>query len=95
LYDFACSTSLDKSLLPLLIRTISKLSKDSGEVPPCLSLEGVQVISQHPVDGGGLGDVWKGQIEQHAIAVKTMRLPSYVVDAACKVLTASQPSELG
>jgi hypothetical protein len=46
------------------------------------------MTSQHRVDCGGWGDVWKGQIENHVIAVKAMRFPASVNDEVRKVLMA-------
>ena len=39
-----------------------RLSKTSGMYPQCLQIENVQQIGEHPVAGGGFGDVWKGRL---------------------------------
>jgi serine/threonine protein kinase len=79
--------ALDKSLQRLLIRTIAKLSKKSGQVPSCLMLRGVREIGEHLVDGGSFGDVWKGVVEGHVIAIKAMRFFGSHVDDAHKVFS--------
>ena len=40
-----------------------RLAKKSGLCPSCLTIQGVARLGEHPVDGGGFGDIWKGRLE--------------------------------
>ena len=53
---------------------IVKLSKNSGLYPECLILRGVQKLGQDAVAGGSFGDIWKGDVGGHMIAIKVMRI---------------------
>ncbi|KAF9263004.1 kinase-like protein [Marasmius fiardii PR-910] len=45
-----------------IFTTMIRLCKASGHYPRCLILQNVRKIGEHPVGGGGFGDVWKGTI---------------------------------
>jgi hypothetical protein len=55
------------------VSAIVKLSKKSGLYPQCLILRGVQKLGQDAVAGGSFGDIWKGEVDGHIIAIKVMR----------------------
>ncbi|KAG1731474.1 TKL/TKL-ccin protein kinase [Suillus paluster] len=56
-----------------IIREIVALSKNSSLFPRCLILEDVRIQAGGPVFGGGFGDIWKGDMGEHAVAIKVMR----------------------
>ncbi|KAK7031183.1 hypothetical protein VNI00_013599 [Paramarasmius palmivorus] len=46
-----------------ICQTMVRLAKKSGLCPSCLTIQGVARLGEHPVDGGGFGDIWKGRLE--------------------------------
>jgi hypothetical protein len=66
------------------VRALLKLSNKSGLYPECLKLQGVQISGRDAVAGGSYGDIWKGCIDSHVIAIKVMRV--FGVDDVQKVL---------
>lgn len=68
--DFYPNASFRRLNLSALI----KLSKTSGLYPKCLVLTGIQSAEENAIDGGGFGDVWKGQFRNHMIAMKVLRV---------------------
>jgi len=65
---------LDKRLKRPYIKALIRLSRLSGLYPECLVLRGVKRTGNCAVAGGGFGEVWKGAIKQHAIAIKALRV---------------------
>ncbi|KAL0060008.1 mitogen-activated protein kinase kinase kinase [Marasmius tenuissimus] len=63
------SSPLRSTILTIMVR----LSKNSGHFPKCLVIKNVKKQGEHPVGGGGFGDVWKGTID-HAGSTQTVCL---------------------
>jgi len=71
---------------PVFVSALNKLSQRSGLCPACLIIRGVQKTSSYPITGGSSGEIWKGKIGSHNVAIKILR--QYVVsnrDAFLKV----------
>jgi hypothetical protein len=66
------------SLHPYLRRfsmgLLIKLAHESGLYPKCLIQRDIQLIGHHPFGGGGFGDVWRGLMKGHLVAVKVLRM---------------------
>lgn len=58
---------------PRHIKALITLSKQSGLVPDCLILNGVEVEG-HAVAAGGFGDVYKGRLKTQEIALKVLKV---------------------
>ncbi|KAJ7430454.1 kinase-like domain-containing protein, partial [Mycena galericulata] len=69
LLDLPC----DHKSRPLLSKALVRLSRASGLHPTCFSLSGLQKVGDQ-VAAGGFGDIWKGLVEGHRVAVKVMRI---------------------
>jgi hypothetical protein len=54
-------------------KTLVKLSRSSTRYPDRLVLKGVE-IKGYPVASGGFGDVYKGQLGNHDLAVKVLKV---------------------
>ncbi|KAJ8080062.1 hypothetical protein PM082_016889 [Marasmius tenuissimus] len=63
------SSLLRSTILTIMVR----LSKNSGHFPKCLVIKNVKKQGEHPVGGGGFGDVWKGTVD-HAGSTQTVCL---------------------
>ncbi|ESK82545.1 hypothetical protein Moror_3707 [Moniliophthora roreri MCA 2997] len=59
LADYAVTTS---PLRSLIYKAMLRLSSNSGLHPQCLAINHVEKLDDHPVAGGGFGDVWKGML---------------------------------
>ncbi|KAL0576279.1 Rho guanine nucleotide exchange factor, partial [Marasmius crinis-equi] len=68
------SIPLRSSVFSIMIR----LAKNSGLHPKCLSIQNVKKVGNHPVGGGGFGDVWEGVVEdptlKHSVCLKVVRM---------------------
>lgn len=64
---------LDGRYSSKLVRALVKLAKRSGLYPECLKIEGCKVLKTQ-VAAGSFGDIYKGELEGQAIAVKVVRL---------------------
>ena len=60
-------------MIPLLVKTISKLSKVSALYPRSLVLQGLHIPEKNIIDGGGYGDIYKGHVHGDPVAVKALR----------------------
>ncbi|KAK1227386.1 Rho guanine nucleotide exchange factor [Marasmius sp. AFHP31] len=58
----------------MIFHVILGLSKRSGLYPRCLTLENVDKLGEHPVAGGGFGDVWKGRVADQSVCLKVVRV---------------------
>ncbi|KLO15208.1 kinase-like protein [Schizopora paradoxa] len=56
-----------------LLDTLLQLAINSGIVPKCLHVRGVNNVGQFPIASGGFGDVWRGEWEDRTVALKTVR----------------------
>jgi len=57
------------------VKVVIELSQRSGQYPECLVLKGVQLqMGEHAVAGGSFADIWKGQIQGQAVAIKVLRV---------------------
>lgn len=56
-----------------LLETLLQLAINSGIVPKCLHVRGVNNVAQFPIASGGFGDVWRGEWEDRTVALKTVR----------------------
>lgn len=63
---------MQDSLKALYMGAIITLARKSGLYPQCLHLEGV-TIATRPVASGTFGDIYKGEVRGHAVAVKVFR----------------------
>ncbi|KAH7925390.1 kinase-like protein [Leucogyrophana mollusca] len=59
---------------PALVRAIIKLSRNSGLYPECLVLRNLDTRGLNPVCGGSFGDICKGTLAGHAVAIKILRV---------------------
>lgn len=69
--------TVDSAYKPRHIKTLVRLSRSSGLYPECLVLNGVN-IEVHSIASGSFGDIHKGSIGQHTIAVKILKLCSKI-----------------
>ncbi|KAK7019396.1 hypothetical protein VNI00_018085 [Paramarasmius palmivorus] len=53
---------VSKNLRASICQTMVRLSKRSSLCPGCLTIRGVTKLGEHPVAGGGFGDIWKGHL---------------------------------
>lgn len=65
---------LDASLKRLHTGALIKLSRYSVLYPECLTLTGIQLVGDAPIDVGNYGDIWKGLLSGQVIAVKMLRI---------------------
>ncbi|KAL0569037.1 hypothetical protein V5O48_012933 [Marasmius crinis-equi] len=72
---------LRSSILKLMLR----LSKSSGLCPNCLAIKNVKKLGEHPVGGGGFGDVWRGKIGDQVVCLKVVKV--YLVSDVKKLMT--------
>ncbi|KAK1222896.1 hypothetical protein PQX77_014318, partial [Marasmius sp. AFHP31] len=57
-----------------IFKVMLHLSKNSGMYPECLTIKNVEKLGEHPVAGGGFGDVWKGRIAEQNVCLKIVRV---------------------
>ncbi|KAJ8080064.1 hypothetical protein PM082_016891 [Marasmius tenuissimus] len=69
----ADSPTISSQLRSIIFTIMIRLSKNSGCCPKCLVIQNVEKQGEHPVGGGGFGDVWKGTIN-HAGSVRAVCL---------------------
>ena len=55
------------------VQALIRLSAATGLYPECLVSEGIE-INKYAVGGGGFGDVFKGRLQDQAIAVKVFKV---------------------
>ncbi|KAL0579172.1 hypothetical protein V5O48_002853 [Marasmius crinis-equi] len=70
------STRLRSSVFSIMVR----LAKNSGLHPKCLSIQNVEKLGNHPVGGGGFGDVWEGVVGDGSM-LKLSLLRGYLREA--------------
>ncbi|KAL0058747.1 Rho guanine nucleotide exchange factor [Marasmius tenuissimus] len=74
----ADSPDIPSRLRSTILQIMLRLSKKSGLCPECLVIQNVQQQGQHPVGGGGFGDVWKGTIghagSTRAVCLKVVKV---------------------
>lgn len=75
--------SLDMDSKRRLVRTLTKLSKSSNEVPQALMLDNVSIGEY--IAQGGFGSVHKGTWKDHKVAVKIVRARKTNVEELAKV----------
>ncbi|KNZ78276.1 putative serine/threonine-protein kinase [Termitomyces sp. J132] len=51
-----------------------RISSRSGLYPACYELKDVVQTEEHPVEGGGFADIYKGYLKGRAVCMKTIRL---------------------
>jgi hypothetical protein len=54
-----------------------RLSKKTGLGPSCFTIRGVTRVGEHPVAGGGFGDIWKGRFggtNGHSVCLKVVKM---------------------
>ncbi|KAJ7819527.1 kinase-like domain-containing protein, partial [Mycena leptocephala] len=61
---------------PLLFKALIRLSRASGLHPECLPLGIIPRLGQL-VAGGGFGDIYKGVISEHVVAIKIIKVYDY------------------
>ncbi|KAL0057350.1 hypothetical protein AAF712_016016, partial [Marasmius tenuissimus] len=57
-----------------IFKVMLHLSKNSGMYPECLTIKNVEKLGEHPVAGGGFGDVWKGRVADQTVCLKIVRV---------------------
>ncbi|KAG5350239.1 hypothetical protein C0989_012012, partial [Termitomyces sp. Mn162] len=57
-----------------LIVATQRISSRSGLYPACYELKDVVQTEEHPVEGGGFADIYKGYLKGRAVCMKTIRL---------------------
>ncbi|KAK1223870.1 Rho guanine nucleotide exchange factor [Marasmius sp. AFHP31] len=57
-----------------IFKVMLHLSKNSGMYPECLTIKNVEKLGEHPVAGGGFGDVWKGRVAERTVCLKIVRV---------------------
>ncbi|KAJ8077705.1 hypothetical protein PM082_002138 [Marasmius tenuissimus] len=57
-----------------IFKVMLHLSKNSGMYPECLTIKNVEKLGEHPVAGGGFGDVWKGRVAEQTVCLKVVRV---------------------
>ncbi|KAK1223868.1 Rho guanine nucleotide exchange factor [Marasmius sp. AFHP31] len=57
-----------------IFKVMLHLSKNSGMYPECLTIKNVEKLGEHPVAGGGFGDVWKGRVAEQTVCLKIVRV---------------------
>ncbi|KAJ8088413.1 Receptor-interacting serine/threonine-protein kinase 1 [Marasmius tenuissimus] len=67
-------TNRDPRLRSSILRMMLHLSKRSGLCPNCLNIKNVKKVGEHPVGGGGFGDVWKGKIDNEVVCLKMVKV---------------------
>ncbi|KAL0067777.1 hypothetical protein AAF712_005217 [Marasmius tenuissimus] len=80
------SPDVEIKLRTSILRMMLYLSKRSGLCPSCLNINDVKRVGEHPIDGGGFGDVWMGEIENHLVCLKVVKL--YLISDVQKLLKA-------
>ncbi|KIM77961.1 hypothetical protein PILCRDRAFT_607034 [Piloderma croceum F 1598] len=58
---------------PRHVKALLKLCRASGLYPESLALKGIE-MERHPVDNGGYGDVYKGQLHGRKLAIKVLKV---------------------
>jgi hypothetical protein len=76
---------LDVPARSRVLSVLVELSKESSQYPECLILRDVEKKSGYPVDQGGCGDIWRGEIGGHDVAIKVMRV--WTAKTSSKVLS--------
>ncbi|KAG6824620.1 hypothetical protein H0H92_006320, partial [Tricholoma furcatifolium] len=66
--------NLDATFRAILIAATSRISTRSGLFPTSYELQGVVQESPHPVDAGGIADIYKGSFQGQAVCLKAIRL---------------------
>ncbi|KAH7921524.1 kinase-like protein [Leucogyrophana mollusca] len=74
------------SIRSSIVKTAVELSKNSALHPKCLVLRNVNIGGTFPVDVGGFGDIYMGEMGGQVVAVKRMRIfGASAVEALTKV----------
>jgi hypothetical protein len=42
--------------------------------PPCLRLVGVEKVGEYAITSGQYGDIWKGLVQGHTVAIKVLKI---------------------
>jgi hypothetical protein len=64
---------MESKYKPRHVKALLKLCRASGLYPESLALKGIE-MERHPVDNGGYGDVYKGQLHGRKIAIKALKV---------------------
>jgi hypothetical protein len=70
--------------MALFVGALVKLSRASGCYPKCLVLDNVERTGTDPVAAGQFGEVYTGQMQGIAVAIKVLRV--YVVSDVKRLL---------
>jgi hypothetical protein len=65
---------LDPSFKGRFVKAVIQLSQNTGLYPECLVLHDVQKTGEYALTAGQFGDVWKGLIGNHEIAIKVLKV---------------------
>ncbi|KAJ8077351.1 Rho guanine nucleotide exchange factor [Marasmius tenuissimus] len=65
---------LSNRLRSKICSTMVHVSKKTGFHPKCLMIEKIEVVGEHPVDGGGYADIWRGRLGQSLVCLKILRI---------------------
>ncbi|KAL0573288.1 hypothetical protein V5O48_008671 [Marasmius crinis-equi] len=83
--QLADSPDTEDKLRSSILRMMLRLSKKSGLCPKCLVIKNVKKLGEHPVGGGGFGDVWKGKIDGQVVCLKVVKV--YLVSDVQNLMT--------
>ncbi|KAF9255509.1 kinase-like protein [Marasmius fiardii PR-910] len=67
-----------------ILKTMLRLSKQSGLFPQCLIIQNVEKLGDYAVGGGGFGDVWRGKIGEQIVGLKIVK--AYLTSDVQKLL---------
>ncbi|KAL0565486.1 Rho guanine nucleotide exchange factor, partial [Marasmius crinis-equi] len=61
---------------PSIFSAMLHLAKNSGLHPKCLAIQNVKKLGEYPIDAGGFGEVWKGNVgdSSQPVCLKIMKI---------------------
>ncbi|KAF5353078.1 hypothetical protein D9758_008757 [Tetrapyrgos nigripes] len=66
--------SVNRRLRSKIFDAMIRLSRSAKLHPSCLSLSNVEKVGDHPMAGGGFGDIWRASIAGHKACMKVVRI---------------------
>jgi len=79
------TVDLDPPRKKQFVRALIKLTRSSSCYPECVVMRDVVKNGDTPVARGGFGDVWKGVLQGHDIAIKEIRVNATDLSRILKV----------
>ncbi|KAJ8074843.1 hypothetical protein PM082_019168 [Marasmius tenuissimus] len=62
-----------KTLRSTLFKMMIHLSRSTNLLPKCITIQDVEMSSNHPIGGGAFGDVYKGKRRGENVCMKVLR----------------------